>query len=87
VVVWYGMVWYGVMINSASRLMQEGEAVQGLHVIRLLQWFIQPAAGTTPEADPYQYISYILTNISQVPSLWAFSPSLHTHTHTHTHTH
>lgn len=46
--------------------MQEGEAVQGLHVIRLLQWFIQPSSGTTPEADPYQYIAYILTNISQV---------------------
>ena len=48
--------------------MQEGSKLQGLHVIRLLQWFVLPP----DERDTYEYASYVLANIAQVCG----SPSL-----------
>ena len=61
------------MPASSAQLMQEGSKLQGLHVIRLLQWFVLPP----DERDTYEYASYVLANIAQVcgsPSLCLEQP-------------
>ena len=52
--------------------MQEGTPLEGLHLRRLLSWFLLPPFPT----DPYQHVASLLLNVSQLPSgrRWLLSP-------------
>ena len=58
---------------GAKQLMQDGTAVESLHMRRLLSLFLLPP----PLSDPYQHIASLLLNVSVLPSgrRWLLSPS------------
>ena len=60
--------------RGAQQLMQEGTALEGLHLRRLLSWFLLPPFPN----DPYQHVASLLLNVSQLPSgrRWLLSPQL-----------
>ena len=49
---------------GAQQLMQEGTPLEGLHMRRLLSWFLLPPFA----GDPYQHVASLLLNVSQLPS-------------------
>lgn len=56
--------------KGASVILQEGEEVEGLHVRRLFNWFVQFVASSNnrSQLDPNAYCAHILTNVSQLPA-------------------
>ena len=53
--------------KGAALLMQEGTAVETLHIRRLLSLFLQPLHPAIP-TDKYAHIASLLLNVSQLPS-------------------
>lgn len=61
-------------LTGASRILQEGTEIAGLHLVRLINWFVGPRVPFPEEekglddTDAMQFIAHILTNVSQLPS-------------------
>lgn len=47
------------------QLDERGGALKGLHVRKLIQWFVRPVSG---DEDPFEYAGQILHNVTQVRS-------------------